>query len=82
MYNVLFKSLLYKNVHYNKLENLKKIFHYIKESLIGKFALYKKSLMGILLYIKKFNNIKYDNIEYLKNVIITNIKNKLIVARF
>lgn len=30
--------------------------------------------MGILLYIKKFNNIKYDNIEYLKNVIITNIK--------
>lgn len=26
MYNVLFKSLLYKNVHYNKLENLKKEF--------------------------------------------------------
>lgn len=73
MYNVLFKSLLYKNVHYNKLENFKKIFHYIKESLIGNL-LYIKKLMGILLYIKKFNNIKYDNIEYLKNVIITNIK--------
>lgn len=44
MYNVLFKSLLYKNVHYNKLENFKKIFHYIKESLIGNLP-----------YIKKFN---------------------------
>lgn len=74
MYNVLFKSLLYKNVHYNKLENFKKNISLYKRKFNRKFALYKKSLMGILLYIKKFNNIKYDNIEYLKNVIITNIK--------